>query len=166
MDLATLDEEQPTDYSCRRDLSTMALGLISQSVPPPLLPLPSTSSHTFPQDRCPSLSPVSAPSRCTTASPTLSIHSRSLPVPPTPSTNLPVPCCPLCPTIPVPQPLTPGPPLRHRPPALTILHSCPKWLTPRWPHLGKAIPEAKLSEPCTVRAAVIVFKEVCVQSQS
>ena len=72
---------------------------VSQDEPPPLPPLPG-SSHTFPHDRRPSMSPVSVPSRRATTSPTSSIHSRSLPVPPTPSSaKPPVPPLPIMPSL-------------------------------------------------------------------
>jgi hypothetical protein len=53
---------------------------------PPIPSLPSSSSISQ-QDppRLPVMSPIIVPSRCVTTSPASSIHSRSLPIPPTPS---------------------------------------------------------------------------------
>ncbi|KAI9455273.1 hypothetical protein BJY52DRAFT_1281121 [Lactarius psammicola] len=74
----------------RRTRELPPLSRVSQEKPPPLPPLPATS-HTSPRDRLSPISPVSVPS-CHTTSPTSSIHSRSLPVPPTPlSTKPPMP---------------------------------------------------------------------------
>ncbi|KAI0292690.1 hypothetical protein B0F90DRAFT_1671046 [Multifurca ochricompacta] len=64
-------------------------GRISQDEPPPLPPLPSSSSISPHDARSPVVSPISVPSRRVTASPTSSVHSRSLPIPPTPSTSKP-----------------------------------------------------------------------------
>ena len=75
--------------------------------PPPLPPLPG-SSHASPQDQRPPISPISAPSRRTT-SPTSSIHTRSLPVPPPLSTKPPVPPLPIKPTRSSPASPDPGP---------------------------------------------------------
>jgi hypothetical protein len=75
--------------------------------PPPIPPLP-TSSYTSPLDSRPPISPISAPSRRTT-SPTSSIHSRSLPVPPPLSTKPPVPPLPIMPSHSSPASPDPGP---------------------------------------------------------
>ena len=67
---------------------------VTQDEPPsPIPPIPA-SSYNSPQDSRPPISPISAPSRRAT-SPTSSIHSRSLPIPPPLSTKLPVPPLPL-----------------------------------------------------------------------
>ncbi|KAF8269276.1 hypothetical protein EI94DRAFT_1725698 [Lactarius quietus] len=68
----------------------------SQDDPPPLPSIPA-SSYTPSQDQRPPISPISAPSRRTT-SPTSSIHTRSLPVPPPLSTKPPVPPLPIMPS--------------------------------------------------------------------
>ena len=66
----------------------------SQDEPPPPMPPVPASSYNSPQDSRPPISPISAPSRRAT-SPTSSIHSRSLPIPPSLSAKPPVPPLPL-----------------------------------------------------------------------
>jgi len=97
----------------------------SQDEPPPLPPLP-TSSHASPQDQRPPISPISLPSRRAT-SPTSSIHSRSLPVPPPLSaTKPPVPPLPIMPSRSTPASPDPGPTsstLPHPPPLRSRSHT-------------------------------------------
>ncbi|KAH9020714.1 hypothetical protein EDB85DRAFT_2003268, partial [Lactarius pseudohatsudake] len=94
-------------------------GRISQGELPPLPPFP-TSAHTSLQDRPSPISPVSAPSRRNAASPTSRIHSRSLPVPPTPlSTEPPIPPLSIMSSHSSPASPDPGLAFRHH---LTHLH--------------------------------------------
>ncbi|KAH9021805.1 hypothetical protein EDB84DRAFT_519970 [Lactarius hengduanensis] len=80
----------------------------------------SYTPHTSLQDRPSPISPVSVPSRRNAASPTSSIHSRSLPVPPTLlSTKPPIPPLPIVPNRSSPASPDPGLALRHH---LTHLH--------------------------------------------
>ncbi|KAI0266991.1 hypothetical protein BC834DRAFT_90164 [Gloeopeniophorella convolvens] len=63
----------------------------SHDEPPPIPPLPASSSASAPPrtSRPSAPTPIIVPSRHTTASPTFSVHARSLPIPPTPSTSKP-----------------------------------------------------------------------------
>ncbi len=73
----TYTREPPTTLSHISQTSYLPHRRVSLDEPPPL----PASSHTSPQDLRSRISPVSFPPRRTTAPPSPSIHSRSLPVP-------------------------------------------------------------------------------------
>ena len=75
--------------------------------PPPIPPIPASSYNSSPQDSRPPISPISVPSRRAT-SPTSSIHSRSLPIPPTKAPVPPLPL-PIVPSYSSPASPDPGP---------------------------------------------------------
>ncbi|KAH9023534.1 hypothetical protein EDB83DRAFT_2320152 [Lactarius deliciosus] len=124
-ELPRLSPSQGYSYT-RGAPSTSSHRRVSQDEPPPLPPLP-TSAHTSQHDRPSPISPVSVPPRRTPASPTSSIHTRSLPVPPTPlSAKPPIPPLPIMPSRSSPASSDPVPgsstPPHPPPPRSLILH--------------------------------------------
>ena len=75
----------PSASSIESPVTYLPQGQHPQDVPPPVPPLPTDLSASLrPRDlRLSALSPISVSSRSVAASPTSSIHSRSLPTPPT-----------------------------------------------------------------------------------
>jgi len=75
----------PSATSIESPMTYLPHGQHPQNVPPPVPPLPTALPASLPPHdlRLSPLSPISAPSRSVAASPASSIHSRSLPTPPT-----------------------------------------------------------------------------------
>ena len=80
-----LGHNPPSATSIESPVTSLPHGQQSQNAPPPIPPLPTALSASLPPHdlRLSVLSPISVSSRSVAASPTSSIHSRSLPTPPT-----------------------------------------------------------------------------------